>query len=103
MEDNKVIIEQELRNIYYYPTVGYQSAEKLYQKAKEKGVSVSGRLVREWLKTQDTYTRHTNLLSENINFKKRCKRSCRSNTTRSGGHGQIQKQKQRVLLDTNGR
>ena len=58
MEDPKVIIEQELRNIYYDPTVGYQSAKKLYQKAKEKGVSVSRRLVREYLKTQDTYTRY---------------------------------------------
>ena len=58
MEDTKVIVEQELRSIYYDLTVGYQSAEKLYQKAKEKGVSVSRRLVREWLKTLGTYTRY---------------------------------------------
>ena len=38
--------------------MGYRSAEKLYQKAKEKGLSVSRRIVREWLKTQDTYTRY---------------------------------------------
>ena len=28
--------EQGLRDIYYNPSEGYQSAEKLYQKAKEK-------------------------------------------------------------------
>ena len=39
-----MINEQELRNIYYNPSEGYQSAEKLYQKAKANGVSVSRRL-----------------------------------------------------------
>ena len=58
MKDAEVVIEQELRNIYYDPAVGYRSVKKLYQKAKEKGLSVSGRIVREWLKTQDTYTRY---------------------------------------------
>ena len=51
------INEQELRDIYYDPSKGYQSAEKLYQKAKADGVKVSRRLVKEWLETQDTYTR----------------------------------------------
>ena len=49
--------EQELRDIYNDPSKGYQSAEKLYQKAKADGVKVSRRLVKEWLETQDTYTR----------------------------------------------
>ena len=53
-----MINEQELRDIYYNPSEGYQSAEKLYQKAKANGVSVSRRLVKEWLETQDTYTRY---------------------------------------------
>ena len=52
-----MINEQELRDIYYDPSKGYQSAEKLYQKAKTDGVKVSRRLVKEWLETQDTYTR----------------------------------------------
>ena len=52
-----MINEQELRDIYYDPSKGYQSAEKLYQKAKADGVKVSRRLVKEWLETQDTYTR----------------------------------------------
>ena len=34
-----MINEQELRGIYYNPSEGYQSAEKLYQKAKANGVS----------------------------------------------------------------
>ena len=53
-----VVKEQELRDIYYDPVVGYQSREKLYQKAKEKGVKISRREVKEWLETQDTYTRY---------------------------------------------
>ena len=52
-----MINEQELRDIYYDPSKGYQSVEKLYQKAKADGVKVSRRLVKEWLETQDTYTR----------------------------------------------
>ena len=52
-----MINEQELRDIYYDPSKGYQSAEKLYQKVKADRVKVSRRLVKEWLETQDTYTR----------------------------------------------
>ena len=55
---NKFLVEQELRNIYYNPSTGYQSIERLYQKAKESGLKVSRKLVRDWLKTQDTYTRY---------------------------------------------
>ena len=62
MKDKEFIIEQELRNIYYNPSTGYQSAERLYQKAKESGLKVSTyvsrKLVKDWLKTQDTYTRY---------------------------------------------
>ena len=52
-----MINEQGLRDIYYDPSKGYQTAEKLYQKAKADGVKVNRRLVKEWLETQDTYTR----------------------------------------------
>ena len=58
MKDEEFIVEQELRDIYYNPSTGYQSAERLYQKAKESGVKVSRALVKNWLKTQDTYTRY---------------------------------------------
>ena len=59
-----MINEQELRDIYYNPSEGYQSAEKLYQKAKVDGVKVSRRLVKEWLETQDTYTRYKPLVKK---------------------------------------
>ena len=55
MKDKEFIIEQELRDIYYNPSTGYQSAERLYRKAKESGSKVSRKLVKDWLKTQDTY------------------------------------------------
>ena len=58
MKDSEIITEQALRDIYYDPSEGYQSAERLYQKVKGKGLSVSRKMVREWLKTQDTYTRY---------------------------------------------
>ncbi len=58
MKDKEFVIEQKLRDIYYDPSTGFQSAERLYQKAKDDGLSVSRRIVEEWLKTQDTYTRH---------------------------------------------
>ena len=51
-------IEQELRDIYYNPKTGYQSAVKLYDRAMEEGLSVSKKQVKDWLKTQDTYTRY---------------------------------------------
>ena len=41
-----MINEQELRDIYYDPSEGYQSAEKLYQKAKADRIKVSKRMVR---------------------------------------------------------
>ena len=37
ISDKEFAIEQGLRNIYYDPKTGYQSAERLYQKAKEDG------------------------------------------------------------------
>ena len=57
MKDKEFVIEQKLRDIYYDPSTGFQSAERLYQKAKDDGLRVSRRIVKEWLKTQDTYTR----------------------------------------------
>ena len=51
-------LEQGLRDIYYNPKTGHQSAERLYQKALEEGIPVSRNQVKEWLKSQDTYTRY---------------------------------------------
>ena len=58
MEDRHFVTEQGLRDIYYNPGTGYQSAEKLYRKAREEGLDVSRKTVKDWLKTQDTYTRN---------------------------------------------
>ena len=58
ISDKEFAFEQGLRNIYYDPKTGYQSAERLYQKAKEDGLKVSRKIVKEWLITQDTYTRY---------------------------------------------
>ena len=43
MKDKEFVIEQKLRDIYYDPSTGFQSAERLYQKAKDDGLSVSRR------------------------------------------------------------
>ena len=51
-------LEQGLRAIYYNHKTGYQSAERLYQKALEDGLSVSREQVKDWLRSQDTYTRY---------------------------------------------
>ena len=56
--EKQFIIEQGLRDIYYNPSTGYQSIERLHQRAKESGLKVSKKLVKDWLKTQDTYTRY---------------------------------------------
>ena len=53
-----IVNEQELRDLYYDPSEGYKSVEKLYRKAKEKGLGVSRKTVKNWLETQDTYTRY---------------------------------------------
>ena len=66
MKDEEFVIEQELRNIYYNPYTGYQSAERLYQKAKEKGLNVSRKIVKDWLKTQDTFTRYKPVVRRQI-------------------------------------
>ena len=55
---SSVETEQGLREIYYDTVTGYQSAERLYRKALEEGLDVSRKSVKEWLRTQDTYTRY---------------------------------------------
>lgn len=52
--DNDVEREQGLREVYYKPATGYQSAERLYNKASEEDLNVSKSAVKEWRKTQDT-------------------------------------------------
>ena len=56
--DNNIETEQILRGLYYNPATGYKSAERLYNKALEEGLNVSRKAVKEWLKSQDTFTRY---------------------------------------------
>ncbi len=49
-------MEQQLHDIYYDPVRGFQSKERLDQKAKEQGLAVSRKSVGEWLKLRDVYT-----------------------------------------------
>ena len=51
-----------LRDIYYNPKTGCQSAERLYQKALHEGIPVTRNLVKSWLKSQDTYTRYKTIV-----------------------------------------
>ena len=62
ISDKEFANEQGLRDIYYDPKTGYRSAEKLYQKAREDGLKVSRKLIKEWLITQDTYTRYKSVI-----------------------------------------
>ena len=62
MKEKYFVIEQELRDLYYNPETGFQSAEKLYQKAKEEGINVSRKIVKEWLTTQETYTKFKRII-----------------------------------------
>ncbi len=41
MKDKEFVIEQKLRDIYYDPGAGVQSAARLYQKAKDVSLDVS--------------------------------------------------------------
>ena len=54
----EIELEQGLRDIYYDPKTGYQSTERLYQKALKDDLEVTRNQVKSWLKSQDTYTRY---------------------------------------------
>ena len=60
--------EQELRELYYNPIRGYQSAQKLYEAAKGNNVKVMLAEVKRWSKEQETYVRFQQLTK---NFKRR--------------------------------
>jgi len=56
-EESAFTTEQELRDIYYNPIEGYQSAQKLHEAARDRGLDVSQKQVGEWLAHQSTYVR----------------------------------------------
>lgn len=69
--DEEVETEQGLKEIYYNPASGYQSAEILYEKAIEEGLDVSKKSVNECLKTQDTFTRYKPVVKKDTSLEKR--------------------------------
>ena len=50
-------LKQELRDLYHSPRTGYRSIENLYRKVKEDFPNATREKVRNFLKTQDTYTK----------------------------------------------
>ena len=58
IEEDELATNQELRrDLYHNPASGYRSIEFLYRKARDAGFKVSREQVRNFLKTQDTYTK----------------------------------------------
>ena len=55
--DSDIEKEQQLRDICYNPKTGYQSAERL-----SKNLNVSRQQIKEYLKSQDTYTRYKTII-----------------------------------------
>ena len=64
--DSDIEKEQLFRDIYYDPKTGFQSAERLYQEALEDGINVTRKEVKQWLKSQDTYTRYKPIRRHNF-------------------------------------
>ena len=58
ISDNELGVNQRLRNLYYSPADGYSGVNDLYKKARERGINVSQKQVRNFLRNQDTYTRN---------------------------------------------
>ena len=50
--------EQLLQKLYYDPKYGYQSADRLYEKAREIDLDIKRRDVSEFLKEQEVYQLH---------------------------------------------
>ena len=63
-------IEQNLRDIYYDPARGFQSKERLYHRAREEGLGVTRKMVDEWLKEQDAYTRYKPIVRKLPSYRK---------------------------------
>ena len=55
-------IEKTLRDIYYNPETGYESAEKLYKDIQKFhfGINLTG--VKTWLQAQPAYTQHKRII-----------------------------------------
>ena len=56
-ETQNFALEQELRDLYHSLKTGYRSIANLYKKVKEDFPNATKEKVREFLRTQDTYTK----------------------------------------------
>ena len=70
MHVEKFNTEQQLCDMYYDPMTGFQSEERLYQKAKKEGLAVSRVSVGEWLKSQDVYTWYKPIVRKLLAYRK---------------------------------
>ena len=57
IDEDEFDTNQQLRDIYHSPAAGYRGIMDLYKRAKEQGIDVSQKQVKEFLKSQDTYTK----------------------------------------------
>lgn len=48
-------MEEQLKQLYYSPSTGYLSADKLYRKAREANIQVTHKQVKSFLDSQETY------------------------------------------------
>ena len=56
------IIDKTLRDIYYDPETGYQSAEKLFRDIQKYDFGINRKGVQRWLEAQPAYTQHKRII-----------------------------------------
>ena len=78
--------EQQLCDIYCDPMTGFQSKERLYQKAKEEGLTFSRKSVGEWLKSQDVYTWYKPIVRKLPAYRKTWVRNVAEYSKENGGN-----------------
>ena len=57
IDEDELDINQQLKDIYHSPAAGYTGVKDLYQRARDNDIPVSLKQVRNFLKSQDTYTK----------------------------------------------
>ncbi len=101
-----MLSSKRLRDIYYDPGTGFQSTEHLYQKANDDRLNVSCRIVKEWLKTQDTYTGHKPIVRRHKfqrTFVKDLADQIQMDLVDMENQDLVEKPEQRILLDSHSR
>ena len=57
LSEDEFDVNQQLREVYHSPADGYSGVQDLYRKAKERDILITLKQVRNFLKSQDTYTK----------------------------------------------